>query len=120
MFSRKSVMELEDVVRDKVEKLCQRLEDGLKDGKAVDLHHGMMCVSADVITDYAFDQCYDLLLKDDFGVEFFEMLKSSVVSVYAFRQWPFLAAILYNMPAWMVPEGPIKEFNRFIQVSWLY
>jgi hypothetical protein len=117
MFSRKSVLELEDVVQEKVNKLCQRLEMGLEEGKAVDLHHGLMCVSADVLSEFAFDQCFNLLNEDDFGISFYAMLKSTVVPAFAFRQWPLLQTILLNLPEFLVPEGPIKEFNKFIQVS---
>jgi hypothetical protein len=38
-----------------------------------DLHYGFRAVSVDVITDYAFGDCYNLLEKDDFGKYFFDV-----------------------------------------------
>jgi cytochrome P450 len=61
LFSRKVVLDLEGVVSSKVEKLCQWLWETLRAGKAMDLHHGFRAVSVGVITDYAFDNCYNLL-----------------------------------------------------------
>jgi hypothetical protein len=75
MFSRKLVLELEDVVQDKASKLSSRLESGLKDGNpsGVDLHFGFRAASVDVITDYAFGDCYNLLEEEDFGKYFFDV-----------------------------------------------
>jgi hypothetical protein len=80
MFSRKLVLELEDVVQDKASKLSNRIESGTKDGnpEGVDLHFGFRAVSVDVITDYAFGDCYNLLEKDDFGKYFFDMVKGTI------------------------------------------
>ncbi len=80
MFSRKLVLELEDVVQDKASKLSDRLESGLKSGNpdGVDLHFGFRAVSVDVISDYAFGDCYNLLERADFGKYFFDMVKGTI------------------------------------------
>jgi hypothetical protein len=80
MFSRKLVLKLEDVVQDKASKLSNRIESGTKDGgpEGVDLHFGFRAVGVDVITDYAFGDCYNLLEKDDFGKYFFDMVKGTI------------------------------------------
>ncbi len=63
MFSRKKVLELEDVIQDKVAKISKGLETGLKSGdpSGVDLYYGFRAVSVDVITDYAFNDCCNLV-----------------------------------------------------------
>lgn len=73
MFSRQRVLELQSIVHDKADKVCQHVEKGIEDGKPVDLHHAFRAVSVDVISDYAFDQCYNFLDRDDLGATFFEM-----------------------------------------------
>lgn len=80
MFSRKLVLELEDIVQDKAFKLSNRIESGLKDGdpKGVDLHFGFRAVSVDIITDYAFGDCYNFLEREDFGKYFFDMVKGTI------------------------------------------
>ncbi|KAH0566183.1 hypothetical protein GP486_000415 [Trichoglossum hirsutum] len=100
-FSRKSVLELEGVVQSKVQKLCQKVADMLHTNKPVDLHHGFRAISIDVITDYAFDNCYDLLDKAGFGLEFFSMIDAILPTFWIFYQWPLLQSVAMNIPAWL-------------------
>jgi hypothetical protein len=74
-FSRKMVLELEDSVQSKAEKLCSLVAEKFYHNQPVDLHHGFRAVSIDIITDYAFNQYYDLLDRPDFGIEFFFMIQ---------------------------------------------
>lgn len=52
--------------------VCKRMQEGVDAGKAVDLHHAFRAVSVDVISDFAFDRCYDFLDQQDIGAKFFE------------------------------------------------
>lgn len=72
MFSRTKVLELEAIVQEKAAKVCRRMQEGIDQGKPVDLHHAFRSVSVDVISDFAFDRCYDFLDKGDIGATFFE------------------------------------------------
>lgn len=40
--------------------------------EAIDAHHGFSAISVDVATDYAFNGCYNLLDREDFGEQFFK------------------------------------------------
>lgn len=72
VFSRQKVLELEGIVQDKANKVCQRMQEGIDQDKPVDLHHAFRSVSVDVISDFAFDRCYNFLDEDDMGATFFE------------------------------------------------
>ena len=72
MFSRQRVLELEGIVQEKAGKVCKRMQEGIDQGKPVDLHHAFRAVSVDVISDFAFDRCYNFLDQDDIGAKFFE------------------------------------------------
>lgn len=72
-FSKKKVLELEDSVQKKAEKLCALLPEKFSIGETVDPHHGFRALSVDIITDYAFNRCYDLLDSPDLGKHFFHM-----------------------------------------------
>lgn len=102
LFSRKVVLDLEGVVQSKVEKLCQRLSDTLRAGEAMDLHHGFRAVSVDVITDYAFDSCYDLLDRPSLGAEFFDLLRGMVPAFWIFQQFPFMQKLSTMLPPWLL------------------
>ena len=64
----------------------------------LDLHHAFRAISVDVITEYAFAQCYDLLDRPDTGREFFEMIQKIDPSFWIFLQWPSLQTIALLMP----------------------
>jgi cytochrome P450 len=97
-FSRKMVLELEDIIQTKTTKLCDLVAKKFSLGQEVDLHHGFRAVAVDIITDYAFNQCYDLLDRQDFGLEFFFMIQGLGPMVWAFQQWPILQRIALAMP----------------------
>ena len=97
-FSRKMVLELEDVVQSKVEKLCELVAKKFSNGESVDLHHGLRAVSVDVFTDYAFGNCYNLLDRPDLGLDFFAMVQGIGPMMWIFFQWPALQKILLSIP----------------------
>ena len=83
MFSRQKVLELEGIVQEKAEKVCARMQRGIDQGQPVDLHHAFRAVSVDVISDFAFDQCYDFLDRDDIGATFFEMARGMLIFTHS-------------------------------------
>jgi hypothetical protein len=102
-FSRKMVLQLEEIVQDKAEKLCAIVSRKLSVGEAADLHHGFRAVSIDVITDYAFDRCYNLLDSPDLGVHFFTMIRRTGPSFWILQQWPELQ-VLKMVPPWILKK----------------
>jgi cytochrome P450 len=90
LFSRKAVLELQNVVQSKVEKLSRRMNEAVNDGKPVDLHHGFRALAVDVITDYAFDNCYNQLDTPNFAADFFEMTKELIPRGWVVQAFPFL------------------------------
>jgi len=103
MFSRQKVLELELIVQQKVAKVCHRMQAGIDEDKPVDLHHAFRAVSVDVISDFAFDSCYDFLDKDDMGATFFEMARGIGPALWAFQQFPSLQSLALSMPPWLAP-----------------
>lgn len=67
LFTRARVLELECIVQNKVSKLCNRMQDLLASSLLVDIYHAVRCISLDVITEYAFDNCRNLLDTPDFA-----------------------------------------------------
>jgi hypothetical protein len=92
------VLELEDVVQSKAEKLCELVSKKCSRGESMDLHHGLRAVSVDVFTDYAFGNCYNLLDRPDLGLDFFAMVQGIGPTMWIFFQWPGLQKILLSIP----------------------
>lgn len=52
--------------------------------EAVDLHHTFRSISVDVITEFAFGECYNLMDKNDLGADFFAMIAGIGPSMVSF------------------------------------
>lgn len=104
MFSKQKVLDLESIVQQKAEKVCQRMQAGLDSGTPVDLHHAFRAVSVDVISEFAFDKCYDFLDKDDVGAEFFEMARGIGPALWTFQQLPAMQRLALRIPPWLAPK----------------
>jgi len=102
-FSRAMVLELQNIVQEKADKLCALVSKKSAAGEATDIHHGFRAVSIDVITDYGFNNCYDLLDSPDLGKYFFEMVRGIGAALWVFQQWPELL-IMNRLPPWMLKK----------------
>jgi cytochrome P450 len=98
MFSRKMVLELEDVVQNTARKVLGITQEAIDANKPVDLHHAFRCVSVDVISEYAFDQSYNLLDTPDLGGHFFTMIRGLGPAFYAFQQFPAMGRLALSVP----------------------
>lgn len=118
LFSRKRVLELEDVVHSKVEKVSHRISQSIKSKTPVDLHHACRAISVDTITDYGFGHCYDLLDEEDFGISFFDAMRELGPAVWFFQQWPFLQKLALSIPYWLAKRmsGNLEAFMRLQMV----
>ncbi|KAL4929232.1 cytochrome P450 [Aspergillus undulatus] len=110
-FSRKKVLELEGIVQEKAQKLITRMNKAFESGNGIDLHHGFRAISIDAITDYAFDNCYDFLDKDDFGVEWFNDFRDMGPAIWFFQQFPAVQQMAMRIPYWLAKRisGPLAR-----------
>jgi cytochrome P450 len=118
-FSRKTVLENEDLIQSKVWQLCRRMTDMFHANKPVDLHHGFRAVSIDVITDYAFNNCYNLLDKADFGLDYFTMVRSLTESFWIFNQFPLLQFVALKSPMWLA-KSMNKHIGSYLQMRQVF
>jgi hypothetical protein len=102
-FSRAMVLELQSIVQEKADKLCALIAKNSKAGEMLDIHHGCRAVSIDVITEYMFSKCYDLLDAPDLGTNFFELVRGIGPALWVFQQWPELR-IMNGLPPWMLKK----------------
>jgi len=97
-FSRRAVFDLEDIVQEKAAKLCRRVRDALDAGKQADLRSGLRAVSIDVLTEYAFADCWNHLDAPDFNEWFSEAVRDTGVMWWTFQQFPVLIKPMSLMP----------------------
>ena len=100
-FSRKKVLELEDIVQEKADKLVRRMRDSFSSTGCIDLHHAFRAISVDVISDYAFGNSYGFLGKKNFGAEFFDMIRGFGPAFWFFQQFPAIQGLSLSTPFWL-------------------
>ncbi|KAL4797409.1 cytochrome P450 [Aspergillus venezuelensis] len=110
-FARKKVLDLEDVVQEKAQKLITRMKKAFDSGDGIDVHHGFRAISIDAITDYAFDNCYDFLDKEDFGIEWFNDFRDMGPAIWFFQQFPSIQQVALCIPYWLATylSGPLAR-----------
>jgi len=117
-FSRKMVLELEDIVQDKASKLISLAKNAFSAGKSLNLHFAFRSISVDVITEYAFGQSYDLLDRPDLGQELFVMIQRAGRPLWAFHQSPMLQNIALSLPRGVASflSPPVGQVLRLREV----
>jgi len=66
MFSRRAISEIQHLIRDQLDRLCDLLKEQNAAGKSSDLYLGFQCFAADVVTNFLFATCFDQLSFPDF------------------------------------------------------
>ncbi len=102
------------MVQSKVEKLINRIKTGVSQGKPVDLHHGYRSLAVDIITDYAFDNCYDLLDTEDFSKDFFDFTYKLGPRLWLLQVFPWIEPLTNMVKPWMVKSVNIYLYNFLI------
>ncbi|KAK6087164.1 cytochrome P450 [Seiridium cupressi] len=119
-FSRKAVMEQELVVQAKIDKLLVRMQEALDEGKSFDLHAGLRGLSVDVTTQYAFDDCWNQLDREDLGAWWSETVRGATRTFHHAQQWPLLMTLLRWLPKWLArrmspPVGQLLDTRKRVQ-----
>ncbi|KAI9878625.1 MAG: hypothetical protein M1830_000392 [Pleopsidium flavum] len=101
-FSKRSVTQLEPVIRDKVEKLAGRFEKAMKTGEVIRLDAAYMALTMDVITQYAYAKSCNYLDEDDFKLEWKKTLLGAFEKGALLRHFPWMLQVMNAMPDWLV------------------
>lgn len=110
LFSRKSVCDLQPLVKNKVQKLCKRLEEERKKEAVVNITDAMSALTMDIISAYCFGTDMRQLENPDFAAEWvYQLQEGSKVRAYA-RHFPWLINNLLR-----VPKGVMKWFKSDVK-----
>ncbi|KAK5660828.1 hypothetical protein OQA88_12199 [Cercophora sp. LCS_1] len=100
-FSRRSILDMERVVRDKTAKLIGLIQDSLADKGVFDAHHAVRAFSVDIITEYAYARCWNQMDQEDWGAGY----QLAIQDVQLFFPWlqtfPFLVPVFGLIPDWV-------------------
>lgn len=113
------VLQLEEIVHAKAAKFINRLSEAFERNQALDAHHGFSAISVDVATDYAFNACYNLLDRGDFGKQFFKDCRDVGPGWWMMQLCPWLLPVFLGMPDWVarVTSPPLAALRKLQEVS---
>ena len=101
-FSKSTVARLQPLlVQTCVNKMCDRLAEHQAAGKTVLMTHVYACLSADVISEYAFPKGYGLLDAPDFPSGQYDAMMAITEMSHLLKQFGWLFPVLVGMPLWL-------------------
>jgi cytochrome P450 len=100
-FSVKKIEEFQPVIRDKVEKFCQKVTQ-YQNGQVFPLSKAWMAMTTDIITEYAFANSYDQLDSPNFRDTLHEALVVVYTTGHFALHFPVVFPILDSLPEWLV------------------
>lgn len=88
----------EQLIREKIEKLCQRFCEACESQQVLRLDAAYMALTMDIITQYSFGNNDDYLSVPDFKLEWKETVIKGSASGAFIRQFPWAFAIMKSIP----------------------
>jgi cytochrome P450 len=103
-FAKRSVVRLEPRLTSKVELLCTRLAEEMKQERVVQLKAAYMALTMDIMSEYCFGKSCDYLQEPDFKREWNELIELLTETVGTRRAFPWMTPLLQAMPV-----GPLLK-----------
>lgn len=102
-FSNSSIRQLEPIIRSTMGKLLERLEETSRAGSPpLQIHHVFKACTSDVITKYAFGDCFNFMERNDFGKPYFNATDLFFSLNHVMIFFPWFAVLIQNTPGWFV------------------
>jgi len=114
-FAPSAISNLESSSREKVLKLCGRLQAMRAEGKPVNLSNAFRCLAADSVTNYCMPEGFNLLDSVDFADDYNRQARTiSYIAVWH-RHIPIIIPLFMRTPRWFVKatstEGALMAFD---------
>lgn len=110
-FAKRSILRLEHVIQEKVQKVIDYLDTASSTGAVVRLDTLFMAVTVDVITQYAFAKSYNHLDQPDPGLEWKKVIVGGFEGFTLIRHFPWLLASLKRIPDWLLAYFPQMAYQ---------
>jgi cytochrome P450 len=97
-FSKRSVMQLEPLIQEKIDKLSKRFDEAAESGQTMRADIAFTALTMDIISQYSFAADGNFLGMLDFNVAWKETLLSSFEGAAMVRQFPWIVSIMSRIP----------------------
>ncbi|GAD93895.1 benzoate 4-monooxygenase cytochrome P450, putative [Paecilomyces variotii No. 5] len=103
-FSKRSVMRLEPLIQENIDKLSKRFGAAGKSGAIIRLDAAFTALTMDIITHYSYGKSYNYLDEDDFKLSWKEAVLEASANGAMLRHFPFVLTISKSMPPWLLKK----------------
>ncbi len=110
LFSKRSIVEFQPVIREKIEILCRQIALFGKDGKVVDMKKAWSAFAGDVICQYAFGYTYNHLESANFAEGFHDAFIAMGEFGMTAMQLPWVAQVSSSLQLLLLPFAAISMF----------
>jgi len=97
-FSKRTIAQMEARILGKVEQLCSRFEQAIGTGDIIRLDAAYMALTMDIITEYAYGQCDNLLAQEDYNLFWKEAIIKTTSNAAFLRQFPWALSMMKTLP----------------------
>ncbi|KIW33393.1 hypothetical protein, variant [Cladophialophora immunda] len=122
-FSKRSIVNYQPFIREKIQRLCTKLEQYKEDGRILAINHAFSALAGDVICQYCFGLCYNHLESPNFEESFHDAFMAVSAFGHTTLQFPWVTPLLNALPDSIVDKmNPAlhmllvlkKDFQRII------
>jgi hypothetical protein len=126
-FSTQSVKKLEGVVQDKIDKLCDRLDDYKKAETPVNLTLAFLALTMDIIETYSFGQSSNLLGLPEFSIEWRNTITGIMSKTSLLNHCGWIPTIIHLFPEAFIEKlepslammNGLKRVSRTVEASFI-
>ncbi|KAL8831387.1 MAG: hypothetical protein Q9170_005322 [Blastenia crenularia] len=97
-FSTQKVVEIQDLIKEKIGKLCEILERHRESGEPINMSRAYRAMTMDIITEYVMTSSFDFLDSEDFGGRWYTMIRNGSASQILMTQNPWIMPIMTSLP----------------------
>lgn len=98
LFSKSAVNDIEPMIKEKIDKLCDHLKNAVKSKRVVDLDSGFAGLTSDIIHQYTLGYHSGNLDREDFNMNVRNAMNGLFQGIHVLFFFPFLAPIADMMP----------------------
>lgn len=120
MFSRKGILDLEFLIKDKIDILCRRMREHEAQDKFLNCHRAFAALTADIVTEFAYAKCYkysilsahaqflpaanrsSVLSTPDFASRAFDSYDTQHEVFLVLKHFPLMAKVMQALPFWVL------------------
>lgn len=108
-FSTQKIVDIQDLVKAKILKLCDILRARRKSGLPINMARAYRAMTMDIITEYVMTGSFDYLDREDFGGRWYTMIRNGSASQVLMNQFrwimPIMTALPYKLAITLVPDA---------------